>query len=322
MPPKARQVITWSVFAIAALVMAAAAAISYTAVSLPGCTSCHTSQEFVAETNASPHANQSCTSCHVDPSVTGRVTFATRQVFHMVIPIVKDLDRSYAQVPAERCLSCHSKMQVPGTQGSRGLLIDHVQCTSGTECVECHSPTAHGTATTWPRTPRMESCYDCHGVTNKVTDCDSCHAPRREEQRVEAGTFSVTHGPEWETTHGMGDMGSCSACHEQEKCVSCHGPGVPHPGDFIETHAEYSVQPTAQCTACHLQSFCDSCHAYPMPHDQQFILGHSDIVEKDGEDRCVSCHDKVDCATCHESHVHPVTQEQMDGITLRGSGGD
>lgn len=320
MPEKTRQIITWGVLAFGALALIIVAAISYTAVALPGCESCHSTGEFAVETEASPHAKERCVSCHVDPSVTGRLSFATREIFHMIIPVVKDLDRSYAAVPAERCLSCHTDIRIPGKQGSRGLFIDHVQCAPATECGECHSITAHGAATTWPRTPRMESCYSCHGVTNKVTSCDACHAPRREEQRVEAGTFRVTHGPEWETTHGMGEMKSCSACHEPEKCAKCHGAGVPHGGNFLDTHAQFSTAPEAQCTSCHLETFCTGCHAYPMPHDEAFTIGHSDIVDADGEDGCLTCHDKLDCTNCHESHVHPVTQEQMDDIRLKTPG--
>jgi hypothetical protein len=171
----------------------------------------------------------------------------------------------------------------------------------------------------------MEDCYTCHGVSNKVTACDACHADREERQRVFDGPFRVTHGAEWQTTHGMGDMRSCSACHDAEKCAGCHGAGVPHGGAFLERHAEFSASPEAQCTSCHREEFCDSCHSYPMPHDVAFITGHSEIVETDGEAKCLTCHTEPDCTECHVSHVHPVTQEQMDSF-LRGvpdsGGGD
>lgn len=320
MPRSSKTILTWTMLAIGALLLAVVAAVGVTAVTLPGCVSCHDSGDFATETAGLPHADVSCVSCHVDPSVGGRLSFASRQLFHMIVPVVRDLDRSYAAVPAERCISCHEAVRTAGTQGSRGLRIDHVQCAAGIQCSQCHSATAHGTATTWPRTPRMEQCYTCHGATNKVIGCDSCHAERREEQRVQAGTFSVTHGPNWESTHGMGEMRSCGACHEPEKCMKCHGAGVPHAGDFLSQHAKFSTQTEARCTSCHLETFCTGCHEYPMPHDEAFIIGHSDIVDTDGDTRCLTCHAQSDCTGCHESHVHPVTQEQMDGIRLKTPG--
>jgi hypothetical protein len=310
----ARQAITWVIFAVTGIALAIALGVGFTAVALPACESCHMRGDFAAATTAAAHADQDCVSCHVDPSPAGRLSFAVRQDFHMVIRLVRDLDRSYAAVPAERCLSCHGQVMAVGKVGTKGLYVNHDTCAKGQECSSCHSATAHGTATSWIRTVRMEQCYTCHGVSNKVTDCDACHAARLPNDRVNAGTFAVTHGPQWQTTHGMGEMGSCSACHEPAKCVGCHGAGVPHSGDFRTQHSTFSTAPNAQCATCHKQEFCDACHAYPMPHDHAFVLGHSATVEQDGDARCFRCHTENDCTTCHVRHVHPVTQEQMDSM--------
>ena len=295
-------------------------AISYTAAALSGCQTCHLAGTFAVETEASRHAGVACVDCHVDGSAAGRIAFATRELFHMVIPLVKTLDRSYAAVPSGRCATCHTEVESPGVLGARGLKIQHLTCIGDSACTDCHSATAHGGATRWLRLPQMEDCYRCHGVSNDVVDCDSCHAERRERQRVFDGPFRVTHGPEWRVTHGMGDMRSCSACHDEGKCGVCHGAGVPHGGAFLSRHAEYSTASDAQCTSCHRAQFCESCHAYPMPHDVAFITGHSAIVAADGEAGCLTCHVDADCAECHVSHVHPVTEEQMDSFLLGSSG--
>lgn len=316
-PAKTRTIIMWLTTGVLAALLLLVVSIGYTAAALPGCESCHLTGEFAAQTAASPHADTACVDCHVEDTPTGRISFATRELFHMVIPLVGELDRSYAAVPPDRCVPCHAVVETAAVVGTRGLRILHVSCMGDRACTDCHSLTAHGATTRWPRTPQMEDCYDCHGTSNDVTACDSCHVERDERQRVFAGPFRVTHGAEWEATHGMGDMRSCSACHEADKCSGCHGAGVPHGGPFLDRHAEFSTSPDAQCTSCHRQEFCDSCHRYPMPHDVAFITGHSGIVETDGEDGCMSCHEPADCTDCHVSHVHPVTQEQMDSF-LRG----
>lgn len=314
-------IIQWVIFAIAALCVAAVASVTYVAVALPGCDSCHTDDKFVADTAAAPHASVDCVDCHVDDSVSGRVSFATREVFHMTIPVVPDVDRSAAAVNDRQCLACHEEIEGPAVLGSRGLRIKHQSCIGDSSCGDCHSATGHGESTTWPRVALMSGCYDCHGRTNRLTDCDTCHEDRDERQRILDGPFRVTHGPEWQQTHGMGDMNSCSACHTSDKCAKCHGVGVPHEGDFVTLHPDFSTQSNAKCTTCHVQQFCDDCHTYPMPHSQKFVLEHSKTVEKDGKERCLTCHNEGDCVQCHVDHVHPVTQEQMDGFMLKSPGG-
>lgn len=322
MPALSRTIVTWLVFGVLGALAVLVAGVGYTAVALPGCESCHLEGDFGSETAAAPHADVACVDCHVEDTAVGRVSFATRELFHMVIPIVKDLDRTFSAVPAERCVSCHAQVEQPGTVGTHGLKIAHITCVGTAVCSDCHSITAHGASTAWPRVPQMEECYECHGTTNDVTDCDTCHVERDERQRVFDGPFRVTHGPQWESTHGMGDMKSCSACHDDDKCAGCHGAGVPHGGAFVDRHAEFSTSPEARCVTCHLTEFCEGCHSYEMPHPVEFVTGHGDVVEADGQEGCLSCHEEADCTECHVSHVHPVTQEQMDSFLLGGSEGE
>lgn len=311
------RLVIWIAAVLAVVILAAVSAVGVSAAVLPGCESCHLKGPFGAETKAGPHASVRCADCHVDDTFTGRVGFGTRQVFHMVIPLVPELDRSYSEVPRERCLSCHEDVQGSQVVGTRGLRIKHAQCAAGALCTDCHSVTAHGAATRWPRTSQMEACYRCHGVTNKVVACDSCHDRREEREIVSSGAFRVTHGDEWKATHGMGDMDSCQACHDSDKCGKCHGVGVPHTRNFLGTHATFSVDPKAKCMDCHVEKFCSDCHAYPMPHSVEFVMDHGPTVDKDGERKCLTCHVKNDCDQCHVDHVHPVTLEQMQGDMLR-----
>ncbi|MBE0476887.1 MAG: hypothetical protein IBX62_07320 [Coriobacteriia bacterium] len=317
MPNLPKQAIFQTTLVLAGVALLALSAVSVTAVTLPACRSCHMTEGFEEDTSKSPHASVSCVACHVGASFTGRVSFATRQVFHMVIPVVPEVDRVHAAVPDKRCLSCHSAVEEPVTVGTRGLFIKHSSCMGDSSCTDCHSLSAHGASTRWPRTAQMEDCYECHGRSNKITACDACHTERSERQRIFDGPFRVTHGPQWKKTHGMGDMRSCVACHDETRCKGCHGAGVPHEGDFLKAHTKYSTRPDADCTGCHRQEFCSECHRYEMPHPQRFVQGHSGTVEADGDAACLTCHEKGDCTQCHEDHVHPVTREQMDGFMLK-----
>ncbi len=116
----------------------------------------------------------------------------------------------------------------------------------------------------------MELCYECHGTSKIASKCDLCHAEKLPTDRVQSGVFAATHGPEWRSTHGMGDMKTCGACHEDTKCVGCHGAGVPHAADFVKKHPEPSRSPAADCEGCHEELFCADCHKYEMPHPKSF----------------------------------------------------
>lgn len=274
----------------------------YDVVALPGCASCHDAPGFRAATKASPHAAVDCRSCHVPADVFGRVAFASRQPFGMYIPLARAIARDVAAVPDSRCVACHDHLNdLPVVRN--GLRIAHASCASGAVCSDCHSNVAHGESTSWARTYSMDSCLGCH-VPEKKTACDLCHEGRLPSGRITSGSFAVTHGPEWRSTHGMGDATTCMVCHTQDDCVGCHGAGLPHDADFFGKHGTYSIQAEAKCSGCHEESFCNDCHQIPMPHGDDFTQGHAlDAAEQPA--LCERCHADSDCTTCHEKHVHP-----------------
>lgn len=321
MSQRIRVIITVAIVGCALLALLAVGVVGVTAATLPGCESCHLTGDFGKHTGTSAHSSVACVDCHVRPDVTGRFGFASRVVFGMVTPLGRTDDRSFAQVPSERCLSCHDIVVKPGVTEARGVRIAHATCAAGAECTQCHSMTAHGASTSWPRVAQMEECYACHSERTKKAGCDVCHASRGERERTQAGSFRVTHGPNWQSTHGMGRMDSCPACHEDSKCAGCHGAGVPHGGEFLKRHASYSTGEDAKCTSCHREEFCADCHSYPMPHDRDFTLDHAKTVAADGQRKCLTCHEEADCTGCHVSHVHPVTIEQIEGMAPRRGGG-
>ena len=271
------------------------------------CSRCHDSKAFVAATARSPHSSVPCTSCHGGGSVANRITFTSDQVFGMWLRL-DTLDATTKSVSSEACASCHSNLRLSNNNGMRIL---HGTCTVGRECTDCHSTTAHGRATTWPKSTDMQMCYECHGAGNAPTACDTCHEGKLPNTRIKTGTFAVTHGPNYRKTHGMGDMKTCVACHNSGDCAKCHGGGVPHSAAFVSTHGDIAKSRSAKCTSCHRASFCADCHGFVMPHPKSFTQSHSKLVKRDGQTECERCHVTSDCQRCHEAHVHPTTTEQM-----------
>ncbi|MHB8049992.1 MAG: hypothetical protein ACYDHQ_02075 [Coriobacteriia bacterium] len=304
-----------AVLVIAGGLVLAAAAVGTTAVTAPGCESCHARVDSSSQSLAAgQHAALECASCHAPQDPAARITFGSRVVFGMTLRIGGEGDRAYAAVSDATCLSCHGEvMERPSA--SRGYLIDHVSCAEGAACTDCHSATAHGDTTTWKRTAEMGQCLGCHSAREAAAACDTCHDPHTKSERLAVGgAWQVTHGSQWTTTHGMGDLGTCAACHSRDYCVDCHGVSLPHPDRYVENahSAEANAKP-ASCEGCHQRAFCDSCHGIEMPHDPSFVQSHSATVEAETDVSCVRCHTDADCTTCHVKHVHPVTLEQMGG---------
>jgi len=306
------RVIIAVVSALTAVFVLVAIWIGAVAVLQPGCNRCHLTGEFKTATTASPHAEVTCVSCHGGGTAEARLGFAASQVGGMYLKVV-DLDPAVAAVPSARCRGCHED-QMSGLVENNGLRIKHESCMIKRECTDCHSPTAHGAATSWPKTVTMDMCYDCHGSGTVSAKCDMCHTAKLPSDRVKTGTFSITHGPNHAQTHGMADTSTCQQCHESTKCEKCHGGGVPHTADFVRTHGGAATGANAQCTSCHAKRFCIDCHKYPMPHPKSFKKEHGRIVERADDVACKRCHDPLDCTSCHVKHVHPTTLEQLKAL--------
>lgn len=274
----------------------------FNTVALPGCESCHARRAFRAATSEAPHATVDCRSCHVPAGWVSRVAFSLRQPLHMFIPLTGGADRDAAAVPDQRCLACHEDVRAARVS-SRGIRISHESCTAEAACTDCHSATAHGRETPWVRVAEMDGCLACH-IPEAKTGCDLCHERPDPVNRVGSRTFAVTHGPQWRSTHGMGDAATCMVCHQEDDCEGCHGPGLPHEPRFIQVHADSAAEPGAKCTECHSASFCDACHGTRMPHPAGFTRDHPRAAG-DARETCRRCHAGSDCTACHEKHVHP-----------------
>lgn len=235
-----------------------------------------------------------CLYCHRDIDrfvAEGRIIFV-----HQV-----HLERDYS------CASCHPSTPHTPTGTRVNTMADCYRCHSlnhsgqglvaTEECGACHppafdlKPVAH--------TPAFDAgdhgdavaedeayCTLCH----KSPFCVACHRAQRPlpdgspprwvvpQDHTEAVWFSQ-HGPRF-----LERAGTCWACHDSPSCERCHQTPMPHPGEWLRTHAAYEPPSGAEsdCAICHTdREWCQDCH-----HEQVQRL---DLVEAN----CVPCHDEM-----------------------------
>jgi len=291
------------VWEVAALAVVLVLGLGVLGVSGPKpCASCHDRGTFRAQTQASPHANVDCRRCHMSPGMLGQAVFTLQQPLHGSFLQARTANRDAAAVPDARCRACHEDA-LKGVVVSNGIKINHSTCATKASCTDCHSSTAHGSATQWIRSYDMDGCLACHMASKNVA-CNLCHEGQQADARVKSVTFAVTHGAKWKTTHGMGDTATCNVCHKAKDCAECHGVGVPHEPNFVAAHSSYAAQTDARCASCHKEAFCLACHGMKIPHPAGFTQQHPAAAKKQPE-LCKRCHDDSDCTNCHVKHAHP-----------------
>lgn len=314
-PMKARGIATLVASALLVLLVATVAVGSSPKV----CASCH--GEVSAAMRSTAHEATGCYDCHAPGASV--VAFKVREIFSMYPSALVGRSPSGPVEDTTRaaCLGCHDGVLKRVTDGTSGLRIRHADCAPGATCDTCHSIVAHGDQVRWPREPIMEDCTRCHLAEDVTVECDTCHLGRQEKDRLVVGPWQVTHGPTWESSHGMGDLRSCAVCHPNDYCVRCHEVVIPHPADFGAEHGTISLE-SDSCTVCHkTRDFCDSCHGIEMPHPADYLRKHSSEAGTVDNPQCVRCHTVQDCERCHTRHVHPGGPNLYPGQPGR-SGGD
>jgi hypothetical protein len=291
-------------WAVAGSIVVGGISVGATAALLPSCASCHLSGDAKTGSLSASHSKVDCESCHVGGDLGSRVSFAAYEVLGMALHAVPPSGRAGAAVADSRCLTCHAGV-ARGVSDSGGLRVKHSVCAEGSECSDCHAQVAHGPGVKWPRGSRMSMCLECHGARRASTSCATCHTSRPLAAGNPPGSWSVTHGPNWKTTHGMGDLATCVGCHAPDSCVRCHHLSLPHDRGFMRTHGTTARAQLADCTVCHQETFCRGCHRLEMPHPRGFVPAHGRTVRSQGDSRCLRCHAQSDCETCHVKHMHP-----------------
>lgn len=210
---------------------------------------------------------------------------------------------------SDRCRGCHAPVFSSVIEGE-SVRMRHETCLPvGSRCVDCHGAAAHQPDTHRPLAPSMGDCSRCHDDVTASSDCVTCHLSGSSVTRTDVALtpWRITHGAQWELTHGMGELDSCRACHPAGYCAKCHF-DQPHPSGWPTDHGRIardtkSIQ--SACLNCHIREYCDSCHLIEMPHPADWRPRHLEETQGKNDERCRRCHGAADCALCHELHTHP-----------------
>jgi hypothetical protein len=307
---------------LVALVLVASAGIVIAASQPTTCAVCHGTTFSSVESGT--HAEVACEVCHSGSTVVGvlegrlavvNMTVAT--VFPSAIPVESN-------VPSERCLECH-RSDIGQTIVVGNLRMDHrAPIAAGWECSSCHPAVAHEVADLNVGYT-MDGCLGCHTANPaNLATCDICHVEgERTAESAERvpSPWRITHGPNWEQTHGMGDLSTCGGCHPGGYCTRCHGANVPHPERYLAEHGKDVLareDGSGLCLGCHREGSCDECHGVEMPHPDAILKTHSADVTAGGDElraACMRCHQQSSCDGCHVRHTHPgLTPEHIDAL--------
>jgi hypothetical protein len=243
----------------------------------------------VAASCATCHARDFCAECHVNAPE---------------VPAIQAL------APDPRSLAHQAELRAPVTHEDPAFLRRHGDQVrrSAARCATCHT---------------RESCSSCHAGSPVAVQAIPAAGPGRGPgARVERARPG-SHGLDFSETHAEPASSrpqSCSACHAQPQCLSCHRPDAAdappgyHPAGFLTTHPAAAYTRDRSCADCHNQAqFCANCHlaaglgstdglrgaGY---HDAKaaFLLNHGQAARQNLE-TCVSCHSERDCLTCHSA---------------------
>lgn len=287
----------------ASLLTALVLVFSSGSMSSQACQACHS--EVATDHALSAHGSLECSRCHRASGLVGVVDLRVRML-GMLSGTLGGQARSASVVDSSRCLECHEEL-LEITVEVDGLRMSHAEpVNAGFSCSECHGQGFHPAVRQAAGRIDMGECLRCHVVSVASADCETCHyRPVSRSYRLSSGTFAKTHGSEWRTLHGMGDLNTCGACHTVARCSSCHGTPLPHGFTWLDSHGEESTIGDAKCAQCHSVAYCDSCHGLDMPHPTGFRNEHRLVAQNMTDDTCISCHDQRACDRCHVLHTHP-----------------
>ncbi len=206
------------------------------------------------------------------------------------------------------CETCHTNVDdnptfprittpIPGFSHKMHLEKGDITCTT------CHEGIAESSSPDDKTVAKFSTCYACH---------------------EELGAKPESHELHWEALHGVtaaaDDGESCSACHRDETCISCHeGDNTAfqvHPQNFLLIHKTEFMTANMECETCHEHDECVECHRVndvkPLNHSSSNWLnfgrgeggGNHAAMGASRIEYCMACHESADeepiCVVCHK----------------------
>ncbi len=297
------------------------------------CERCHKTRSFMALTPA-------CSTCHKDPHQGAMKDPCSKchtpegwanpeRGFHKVTAF--PLEGRHLTVP---CAKCHLNGVVKGTPRNCydchwiRRQDDRYRTRLGTQCQECHRPTAW-TAVQWDhqaktglplnaahRTVGCDGCHKNQTFKGTVPVCASCHLEDYQETRNPAHA-SAGFPTACDLCHSPGDTSFHQArfnhdqffprvgVHATEPCAACHKNGVYKgtPTNCYGCHrADYESTKDPNHIAAGFPTTCEVCHR---PTDSTFNQGafnHDQFFQR------VGVHATQPCAACHKNSVYKGTR--------------
>lgn len=303
------------------------------------CMSCH---EHRAEDH---YVDARCRTCHVPLAETAftrrRIEALPRPAGHEDIRFVaethgrlarEDLTRCTTCHTRERCTSCHvsattaeiadmppapASMELPTFTASYPVPPSHANPTF----LEAHGALAEAGSSACATCHTREDCTSCHvlGAPDAVRAMVPREAATAPGAGVELRAPPSHASPFFVEDHealAAADTRSCTTCHGESFCSSCHdgpGPSGFHPANFAAGHPAEAYANRLECSTCHdTQAFCRQCHLEsglrsigrlgPGFHDAEpvWLLRHPQAARQNLES-CQSCHSQRDCLQCHST---------------------
>jgi hypothetical protein len=203
----------------------------------------------------------------------------------------------------------------------------------GVACEACHSDLDALPGSTSRTGTDVAGCEKCHRDERVASNCEVCHVRMREDVRPpshESAHWGRDHGRALAYGAELAHEESCSLCHSENDCDSCHR--VEKPRDHTE-HFRMKGHGIAvgiereRCTTCHVENFCVRCHEDTAPRDHftaswggtrsnHCVRCHEPL----GESRCAVCHDSTlghETATAIPPFPHPGTESDCYQCHLR-----
>jgi hypothetical protein len=282
-----------------------------------------------------------CLDCHRTPGQTGTMAVSGPQPQYCITchahAAPSHLDT------AARCTTCHVPLVQARLSASRIATLPKPADHEGAQWVLEHAPS--GTAVSTGRCAvchARESCERCHFNAALIPAIQALERDDRVAALVrgraptyprppshEARGWSWKHG----TVAGGGGVGTgavvastrtCSNCHVQASCRTCHRGGstpaidalpapapdsvlgvhIPrrpvHAPGFLKDHPAEAAAGGA-CAACHTRTFCVNCHQGQTAqyHPPDFVQQHGPEAYNN-DTQCTACHStEAFCRTCH-----------------------
>jgi len=213
----------------------------------------------------------------------------------------------------DECSMCHTNADEAGEYNrpdfGAARFAHAAHLAQDLDCAACHGQPTDAA----PMIPGKPDCRACHETADNYVDCRMCHAA---DQQLRP----VSHGPDWQSGHGLcarEDQGQCYQCHTEISCQECHaGDNVrprSHSLNYAYNHAISARGNELQCATCHQEStYCSNCHiaerVLPQDHSQGGWVSLSGGGRHATEglfnlESCIACHDtgaaEPSCARCH-----------------------